>query len=75
MESDLVTERANPAELADGRAVQGVVELAVGQHEVSRCDPGGMLELGHLQRVRGREVDVVPQGDVAAGQLAGAGRV
>jgi hypothetical protein len=52
------------ADPLDRLPAEGVVELAVREHEERGHDARGVLELGHLERVLGREVHVVPQDDV-----------
>jgi hypothetical protein len=48
MQTDLVAERVNPAELPYDLAPEGVIELAVNQHEVGGDHAGRVFHLGQL---------------------------
>src|SRR6266568_3613235 len=72
MQSDLVTERVNPAYVTNNLAPEGVVKMAVHQNEEGGLDPGGVLQFGHLQRVTGRKVNVVAKCNVAPWQPSAA---
>ena len=69
-----MAERVDPANLPDDLVIQRVVEVPVDEDEERRRDPRLVLELRHLEGVRRREVDVVPERDEALGERAGTGR-
>ena len=66
MEADRVPELAQPRDRGDTFARGEVVEDGLGHQEVGRRDAVLGFELGHRERGVEREVDVVPEVDLAA---------